>query len=655
MNPISQISTKTSSGMKRKFISTDIPFNNDRLRQKRGLSLIDSNIIANSFQISKNDDNKDSSIHLSQCKPVIQPQAFSRTKEELSKIQEIRDTVLNTKEKLIQQLNAISMIEKNQGNRRRSRNQSLDIKESFFLKDNEIERNKEIRTLSISEEYQAPRKVSLICVKSKKNVPTFTTQNLSTTMTVNKSEESESDSIIPLMKIEECTLDESKIDKKTEDILNINNDVNITITESSYESPKKEELRNVAISHVESLNFIQTEKKIEALIRHNKELEDSLALANDNYASIQNSMRELLSELHKSESFRIILHNHIQKLRGNIRIYCRVKPQFELGAESSVQYPELSLTSTATNELTVIYLKEQSYHFDRVFPQASSQEDIFREVKPFLQSALDGDNVCIFAYGATGTGKTYTMQGQFFNSSEITECSGVLPRAADFILKEFNRKLRIDSIGKVNSAFIEFSACEIYNENIYDLLNKGISLSIVNNTVKGISSYKVQSTSDIINYCSLASKSRRSASTKFNESSSRSHAVYMIRMNIDGNQTKLNSVINIVDLAGSEKCSIESYFGKTQKEIEKMKKLQSETGFINKSLTALGRVISMLGDKKSNKAVIPYRDSKLTMLLRNSLTASSKNVVIVNISAETKDISQTKESLNFAANALFAL
>ena len=653
MNPISKIATKTSPGMKRKFLSTDLPFNNDRLRQKRGLSLIDSNILANSFQIAKNDDNKESSIHLSQGKPVIEPQTFSRTKEELSKIQEIKDTVLNTKEKLIQQLNAISMIEKNQGNRRRSRNQSLDIRESFFLKDNEIERNKELRTLSISDEYQAPRKVSLICVKSKKTIPNFTSQNLSTTITMNKSEESESDSIIPLMKMEECTLNESK--KTTEEILNINNDVNITITESSYESPKKEQLRNVAISHVESLNFIQTEKKIEALIKHNKELEYSLALANDNYASIQNSMRELLSELHKSESFRIILHNHIQKLRGNIRIYCRVKPQFELEAESSVQYPELSLTSTATNELTVIDLKEQSYHFDRVFPQASSQEDIFREVKPFLQSALDGDNVCIFAYGATGTGKTYTMQGQFFNFSEITECSGVLPRAADFILKEFNRKIRIDSIGKVNTAFIEFSACEVYNENIYDLLNKGISLSIVNNTVKGISSYRVQSTSDIINYCSLASKSRRSASTKFNESSSRSHAVYMIRMNIDGNQTKLNSVINIVDLAGSEKCSIESSFGKTQREIEKMKKLQSEAGFINKSLTALGRVISMLGDKKSNKAVIPYRDSKLTMLLRNSLTASSKNVVIVNISAETKDISQTKESLNFAANALFAL
>lgn len=342
-------------------------------------------------------------------------------------------------------------------------------------------------------------------------------------------------------------------------------------------------------------------------------------------------------------------------MRGNIRIYCRVKPQFEIEAESSVKYPELSLQSTGTNELTMIELKEQSYHFDKVFSSVSSQEDIFREVKPFLQSALDGDNVCIFAYGATGTGKTYTMQGEYYNFPEITECSGVLPRASDFILKEFNRKLKINSFGKINSAYIEFSACEVYNENIFDLLNKGNSLSMVNNTVKGLSSIRVQSRNDILTYCSIASKNRKSASTKFNESSSRSHAVYMIRMNIEGYQTNLNSVINIVDLAGSEKCSIESSSGKTQKEIEQMKKLQSEAGFINKSLSALGRVISVLGDKKTNKSVIPYRDSKLTMLLRNSLTPSSKNIVIVNISAEMKDVSQTKETLSFATNALFAV
>ena len=651
MKPNSQIISKTTTGIKRRFLSNSLPYNNDKFRQKRGPSLIDSNVFSNSSEISMNDDTKESSYRLSQHKPLIKMQTISRTKENLSNIKEMNKTVTNPNEKFLHQINAISIF-----NKRRTRNHSQDIRESFFLQDKENNHTKELKSQSISEEYQTKSKFSLICVKSKRNNFKANSHNLSTSLTLNQS--SVNDTTIPNLKMNNCTVnDVHRIRKENwaSNIININKEINFSIIESSKKSPKKEINRNITIEHVSSLDYIETENKIDTLIRQNKELEYSLRLSNDNYESIQNSMRELLSELHKSESFRILLHNHIQKMRGNIRIYCRVKPQFEIEAESSVKYPELSLQSTGTNELTMIELKEQSYHFDKVFSSVSSQEDIFREVKPFLQSALDGDNVCIFAYGATGTGKTYTMQGEYYNFPEITECSGVLPRASDFILKEFNRKLKINSFGKINSAYIEFSACEVYNENIFDLLNKGNSLSMVNNAVKGLSSIRVQSTNDILTYCSIASKNRKSASTKFNESSSRSHAVYMIRMNIEGYQTNLNSVINIVDLAGSEKCSIESSFGKTQKEIEQMKKLQSEAGFINKSLSALGRVISVLGDKKTNKSVIPYRDSKLTMLLRNSLTPSSKNIVIVNISAEMKDVSQTKESLSFATNALFAL
>ena len=654
MKPMNQIITKTTTGIKRRFLSTSLPYHNDKIRQKRGLSLIDSNFFSNSSQISMNDDTKESSFRLSQHKPLIKMQTISRTKEDLSNIKEMKETVSNANEKLFQKINAISIFNKNQ-DKRRSRNHSQDIRESFFLQENEINRSKELKTQNTNEEYQSQKKISLICVKSKKNNYKASSQNLSTSLTLNQSIRNVNERIISNLKMNNSTslndIQRIKRENWTPDIMNINKEINFTI----IETPKKEIKRKYSIENVESLNYIETENKNDTLIRENKELRDSLRLSNDNYESIQNSMRELLSELHKSESFRILLHNHIQKMRGNIRIYCRVKPQFEIDAESSVKYPELSLQSTGTNELTMIELKDQSYHFDKVFSSVSSQEDIFKEVKPFLQSALDGDNVCIFAYGATGTGKTYTMQGENFNFPEITECSGVLPRAADFILKEFNRKLKINTFGKINSAYIEFSACEVYNENIFDLLNKGNSLSMINNSVKGISSIRVQSTNDILNYCSIASKNRKSASTKFNESSSRSHAVYMIRINIEGNNTNLNSVINIVDLAGSEKCSIESSIGKTQKEIEQMKRLQSEAGFINKSLTALGRVISVLGDKKTNKVVIPYRDSKLTMLLRNSLTPSSKNIVIVNISAEMKDVSQTKESLCFATNALLAL
>ena len=420
-----------------------------------------------------------------------------------------------------------------------------------------------------------------------------------------------------------------------------------------HQSPIKKDKNfdeNILISHVESLNIIQTERQIESLIIKNKQLEESLSLATENYLSIQNSLKELLSELHKSESYRIELHKHIQRLRGSIRVFCRVKPQFDIEARSSLQYPELSLTSSSDKELTIIDLKQQSFHFDKVFTESSTQKEIFEEIRPFLQSALDGDNVCIFAYGATGSGKTFTMQGPIYNSNEITEFSGILPRSAEFILNEFARKIKIEN-GK--NASIELSACEIYNENVYDLLNNKSQVILGSNGIKGLSSCLIRSQNDIINLCALASKTRRSESTKFNEVSSRSHAVYMIKISIEG-QSKINSYINIIDLAGSEKCSISTTFGKTQKEIETMKRVQCEAGFINKSLTALGRCISMLADKKSNKTLIPYRDSKLTMLLKNSLTVNSKTVIIINVSPDVKDIAQTKESFAFATNALFA-
>ena len=111
------------------------------------------------------------------------------------------------------------------------------------------------------------------------------------------------------------------------------------------------------------------------------------------------------------------------------------------------------------------------FHFDRVFDEEASQSDVYDEIQPFLQSALDGENVCIFAYGATGSGKTHTMQGPSIINEEtgflVSKSSGILPRAANFIFDEIHRLNKLKYTYK-----IYFSAFEIYNENIYDLCDK---------------------------------------------------------------------------------------------------------------------------------------------------------------------------------------
>jgi kinesin family protein C1 len=408
--------------------------------------------------------------------------------------------------------------------------------------------------------------------------------------------------------------------------------------------------------------------------RENKLIEKMLNLermiknkTNENL-SLNNSINELMTELDKGEVHRRKLHNYIQELRGNIRVYCRVKPKGDMNySESVVKYPEMSLKSCQDRHIFTIELNNSIFHFDKVFTESSSQFEIFKEIKPFIQSALDGENVAIFAYGATNSGKTYTMNGPHYNSSlALSEESGILPRAAFHIFEEVTR------LQKLNVKFkISISAIEIYNENIYDLFStreqERASLNIVTSqqnklqmfVVKGVIWNEIKSKEDIINLTHLASSTRRTDSTQFNESSSRSHAIFQLKIeqinSSHNNQTTLReSYINIIDLAGSEKCMITTMKDKNKDEIELMKKIQNESNFINKSLTTLGRIVMMLADKKSNKMSIPYRESKLTMILQNSLKVSSKTAMIVTICSDHISLNQSKESLKFAQNAMIA-
>ena len=416
-----------------------------------------------------------------------------------------------------------------------------------------------------------------------------------------------------------------KGDKKTQAVNTSTN--NLTINENSF-----------------SYSGEPIDNDKQDLMKQIESLKNQLIMKTDIEKANKISIEELLKELRTSEQCRMEMHKYIQNLRGNMRVFCRVKPQMSIDAKSCLNYPE-KLVLSDVNDITVIELKGKQYHFDKVFTESSSQAEIFEEVKPFIQSSLDGEDICLFAYGATGTGKTYTMQGPIYSQNIITEFSGILPRAADFIFEELGRKARIENNRKLKVNLF-FSAFEIYNEGLFDLLNNRTSLTFSKSKVQNVIQVPIEAKKDIVALCDRASKQRRTESTSFNETSSRSHAVYTIRINYEGTQ-KINSIINIIDLAGSEKVTADKNLSP-----EELKKIQIDMGHINKSLVALKRVLNNLCDKKFNKDKITYGDSKLTRILKPFLNVNSKTVMIVNISPEEKNQTSTRDTMNFASEAV---
>ncbi|KAL1518559.1 hypothetical protein AB1Y20_002848 [Prymnesium parvum] len=270
------------------------------------------------------------------------------------------------------------------------------------------------------------------------------------------------------------------------------------------------------------------------------------------------------------------------------------------------------------------------------------QADIFKEIAQLTQSALDGYKVCIFAYGQTGSGKTFTMQGG------CEDERGVVPRAAE---QMFEHSRDLANLGW-NFTF-EASFLEIYNEELHDLLpvelatgapKKEEKLRIIDNgssvNVVGLRTAAISDVSRLEKLMVAASKARSTASTKMNDHSSRSHYIFRLRVighNPDSGM-RCEGELNLVDLAGSERVKDSGVTG------DAMKEAQS----INKSLSALGDVISSMSSKSKH---IPFRNSKLTHMLANALSGSSKTLMFVNVSPLARHHSESISSLRFAAKA----
>ena len=320
------------------------------------------------------------------------------------------------------------------------------------------------------------------------------------------------------------------------------------------------------------------------------------------------------------------------------KVMCRFRPLNEKEKNFSKE-----LCVDFINENKII-LKSQgeynSYNFtlDRIFNSNESQQTIYEiAAKPIIESVLEGFNGTIFAFGQTSSGKTFTMQGEIDNS----EKEGIIPRMIRHI---FNF---IQNSSEDLEYTVKVSMLEIYQEKIRDLVDTDrINLNVREEKAKGIyvedlSEHYVASEEEVIDIMKIGSENRASGATNMNEHSSRSHSIFI--MTIHQNNVKDLSAktgkLFLVDLAGSEKVSKTGATGLTLEEAK----------MINKSLTTLGMVINSLTDGKSTH--IPYRESKLTRVLQESLGGNAKTCLIITCSPSIYNDAETLSTLRFGMRA----
>ncbi|KAF4631017.1 hypothetical protein G7Y89_g7124 [Cudoniella acicularis] len=359
---------------------------------------------------------------------------------------------------------------------------------------------------------------------------------------------------------------------------------------------------------------------------------------------------------------------------GNVRVVVRVRGflprEIERGAECLIEMNPLNQATTLlvpndtdpanTRSKTRKVIEEKAFAFDNSFwsfdkkdEHYAHQEDVYNSLgEEFLDHNFEGYHTCIFAYGQTGSGKSYTMMG-------TPDQPGLIPRTCEDL---FQRIEAAQSETPNISYNVRVSYFEVYNEHVRDLLvpvqqnQPPYYLKIRESPtegpyVKDLTDAPVKNISEIMRYMKMGDASRTTASTKMNDTSSRSHSVFTIMLkqihhDMDTDETTERTArIRLVDLAGSERAKATEATGARLR----------EGSNINKSLTTLGRVIAALADPKQqrpgkrNKDVVPYRDSILTWLLKDSLGGNSKTAMIACIAPS--DYDETLSTLRYADQA----
>jgi hypothetical protein len=321
----------------------------------------------------------------------------------------------------------------------------------------------------------------------------------------------------------------------------------------------------------------------------------------------------------------------------SIRVICRVRPQNERerGTDNAVECDEDSGNMRVKNS----YSETQSFSFDAVLGPLGTQEKLYEiSASVIVQDVTKGFNGTVFAYGQTSSGKTHTMQGPHLSDPAL---KGVIPRALDHLFQYISRSAEdMEFVVKV-------SLIEIYMERIRDLFDPNkTDLKIREDKSKGIwienvSEICVGSPQESMDLLRFGQSNRSTAATLMNAESSRSHSIFIVSLIQKSESDTKESKLYLVDLAGSEKVRKTGAEGQVLEEAK----------MINKSLSALGNVINALTDPKTGH--IPYRDSKLTRILQESLGGNSKTCLIINCSPSLANEDETVSTLRFGQRAKF--
>ncbi|KAK4503213.1 hypothetical protein PRZ48_006641 [Zasmidium cellare] len=449
------------------------------------------------------------------------------------------------------------------------------------------------------------------------------------------------------------------------------------------------------------VKFTTLEQEKNALVSKTHFLEGNQEAQSQEFTTMREKMEQAIAEkeatletLRKEEAVRRKLNATILELKGNIRVFVRTRPLLNgeddpakvdyLDEDSLEGCKEMVVHAPTTQTATGKQRNEKhNYAFDRVFTPGTQNTSVFEECQELIQSVIDGYNVSILSYGQTGSGKTFGMSGP----------NGIIPSSIRLLLAELQRLKE-----KGWEYVVEASFVEVYNETLNDLLGDAKSwddaddlgasvrgkkkekheihhdavtgkTSVTNLTAVSLwppptddgiwppaapvdakdsndaaASYTEKAVANLLD---TAAKNRRTAATKANERSSRSHSVFMLTLKGSCATTNESTegVLNLVDLAGSERLKQSGAEGSRMKEAQA----------INKSLSSLGDVIAALGNKSGNgEAHVPYRNSKLTYLLQSSLggtTAgkSSRTLMLLHLSPLQAHWQESRSSLLFGS------
>ncbi|KAG9445225.1 hypothetical protein H6P81_016565 [Aristolochia fimbriata] len=337
----------------------------------------------------------------------------------------------------------------------------------------------------------------------------------------------------------------------------------------------------------------------------------------------------------------------------NVQVVIRIRPLSN--SEISLQGHNRCIKQDSCQTVTWTGHPESRFTFDHVADETVSQEKLFKVAGlPMVENCVAGYNSCMFAYGQTGSGKTHTMLGDIEGGTRRHSVNcGMTPRVFEYMFSRIQKEKEARRDEKLRFV-CKISFLEIYNEQILDLLNpSSINLQVREDSKKGVyvenlTEIEVASARDVIQQLVQGASNRKVATTNMNRASSRSHSVFTCviesKWESQGVTHHRFARLNLVDLAGSERQKSSGAEGERLKEATN----------INKSLSTLGLVIMNLVSISNGKSLhVPYRDSKLTFLLQDSLGGNSKTLIIANVSPSNCCALETLSTLKFAQRAKF--